>query len=106
MIKPKIRMPRFKRKSNEDRRKTNPAYLRHLIIQRSHELEHDIENPKLAVSIADMCEAVDDHLYEHGIILPEGQHKQLLRELNFHRDNAATFTIELTQALSKLDANT
>lgn len=105
MIKPK-RRPWFKRKSSEDRRKTNPAYLRHLILQRSNELEQDIENPKLDVSIADMREAVDDHLYQHGILLPEDQLKQLLRELNFHRDNAETFSVELAKALCKLDANT
>lgn len=98
--------PWFKRKPYQERIKRHPAYARHLIIQRSNELEQDIENPKLDVSIADMRETVDDYLYEHGIILPDNQLKQLLRELNFHRDDAAKFQIELKNALRKLDANT
>lgn len=104
--KKRIRFLLFKRKSAADRRKNNPAYIRHLIIQRSNELKQDIENPKLDVTIAEMRETVDDYLYEHGILLPEDQLKQLLRELNFHRDNAETFAFELTNALNKLDANT
>lgn len=98
--------PWFKRTSAGERRAKHPAYLRHMIIERSNELKADIENPKLDVSIADMRETVDDYLYKHGILLPEDQLNQLLRELNFHRDNAAKFQIELDKSLSKLDANT
>lgn len=98
--------PWFKRQSAEERRKNNPAYARHAILKRSDDLERDIENPKLDVSIAEMRETVDDYLYENGIILPDNQLEQLLHRLNFHRDDAAKFQIELTNALSKLDANT
>ena len=98
--------PWFKRQSAEDRRKNNPVYLRHAIIQRTDQLDSDTENPELAVSIAEMRETVDDYLYDNGILLPEDQLKQLLRELNFHRDNAAGFQAKMNKLLNKLDANT
>lgn len=98
--------PWFKRQSAEQRRANNPAFLRHMIIERANQLDSDVENPELEVSIAEMRETVDDYLYDNGILLPEDQLHQLLRSLNFHRDDAAKFQIELKKSLSKLDANT